>query len=134
MTKRSNFPLANVCITLAALSIVLFLFIVPRRYLVQVAGDLQAGAIEAQQAVLQGDLARADMALNRMCTRLGDTEEPLKLFLNHEDLHELKASLEAARNLARIDESGNLLTELQNVLRILDHLVASETLNLYNLF
>ncbi len=134
MTKRSNFPLANVCITLVALGIVLFLFIVPRRYLIQVAGDLQAGVIEAQQAVLHGDLERVDMALNRMCARLGETEEPLKLFLNHEDVNELKSSLEAARNLARIDESGNLLTELQNVLRILDHLVASETLNLYNLF
>ena len=134
MTQQSKFPLANVCITLAALLAVFFLFTVPRRYLLQVAGSLRQGALDAQQAVLVGDLETADEALARICSQMQEAEQPLKLFLNHEDVNELKASLEASRNLAAIDEAGNLLTELQNVLRIVDHLVASETLNIYNLF
>ena len=69
-----------------------------------------------------------------MCTDFAQAEQPLKLFLNHEEVDELRTALHAARDLTMLDESGNLLTELQIVLRIVDYWDDTETLSIYNLF
>lgn len=134
MTKHTDFPIVNIIATLLAAALIAFLFTVPRHYLMGVTSQLRDKAREAEYAALGDDLVTVDEKVNDMCMVFERAEQPLKLFLNHEDIDELKASLYAARNLAMIDERGNLLSELQNIFRIVDHLDASETFNIYNLF
>ena len=134
MTKRTHFPIANMVATALALLFLFFLFTAPRKYLVTFTAKLRDKAREAEYAVLGGDMEAVDTAAAQMCADFEASEQPLKLFLNHEDVNELRASIFAVRDLTMIDERGNLLSELQNVFRIIDHLDASETLNLYNLF
>lgn len=134
MTRRTGFPLANSIITALAILLILFLLTVPRHFLTGVTEKLRTAAWEAEYAVLQDDLTAADEAIARMCTDFAQAEQPLKLFLNHEEVDELRTALHAARDLTMIDESGNLLTELQIVLRIVDYWDDTETLSIYNLF
>ncbi|MEA5060545.1 MAG: DUF4363 family protein [Candidatus Pelethousia sp.] len=134
MTKRTGFPLANAIATILATLLILFLFIIPHRYLTQVTSKIRASAREAEYAILRDDLPAADAAITGMCAVFEEAEQPLKLFLNHEDVDELKSALHASRDLTMIDECGNLLTELQNVLRIVDYWDDTETFNVYNLF
>lgn len=134
MTKRTGFPLANAITTISAMLLILFLLTVPRSYLIKVTSKLRSGAREAEYAVLRDDLMAVDEAISGMCADFEEAEQPLKLFLNHEQVDEVKASLHAARDLTMIDECGNLLTELQNVLRMVDYWDDTETLSIYNLF
>lgn len=134
MTRRTGFPTANIIITSFAVLLMIFLLIAPRHFLTGVTEKLRVAAREAEYAVLRNDLGAADEAIAKMCADFEEAEQPLKLFLNHEEVDELKASLNAAWDLAMIDECGNLLAELQNVLRIVDYWDATETLTIYNLF
>lgn len=134
MTRRTGFPLANSIITALAILLIVFLLTVPRHFLTGVTEKLRTAAWEAEYAVLQNDLTTADEAIARMCADFTQAEQPLKLFLNHEEVDELRTALCAARDLAVIDESGNLLTELQIILRIVDYWDDTETLSIYNLF
>ena len=72
--------------------------------------------------------------LDALCQQFLHAEENLKLFLNHEDVYALKAALFSARNLAVMDEAGNLLTELQTIIQLIAQMDAAETLSIYNLF
>lgn len=134
MTRRTRFPLVNAILTAAAALLVIFLLTVPRLFLFQVIPQLRSAAQEAEQALLRGELNTVDAAMAQMCVDFDAVEQRLKLFLNHEEVDEFHASLHAARDLALIDERGNFLSELQDLLRILDYWEGSETLNIYNLF
>ena len=96
--------------------------------------ELDIGAQKAQDLVLGGNVQAAVPVLDALCQRFAQSEENLKLFLNHEDVYALKAALLGAKNLAIMDEAGNLLTELQTILQLTAQMNANETLSLYNLF
>ena len=119
---------------LLAFLILLFILIVPPRYLFSLTRELRAGAQKAQDLVLGHDVQAAVPVLDALCQRFSQAEETLKLFLNHEDVYALKATLFSARNLAVMDEAGNLLTELQTILQLTAQMDAAETLSIYNLF
>ena len=134
MTRRSKFPLVSHGVALLALFLLLFILIVPPRYLFSLTRELDAGAQKAQDLVLGDDVQAAIPVLDALCQRFVEAEENLKLFLNHEDVYALKAALFSARNLAVMDEAGNLLTELQTIIRLIAQMDAAETLSIYNLF
>lgn len=134
MTRRSKFPLVSHGVALLALFLLLFILIVPPRYLFSLTRELDAGAQKAQDLVLGDDVQAAIPVLDALCQRFSQAEETLKLFLNHEDVYALKATLFSARNLAVMDEAGNLLTELQTILQLTAQMDAAETLSIYNLF
>lgn len=134
MTRRTGFPLINTLVTALAVLFILFLLTVPRCFLFGVTQKLRSATHAARHAVLSNNLNAADEAISQMCVDFEEAQQPLKLFLNHEEVDALRASLYAARDLAMIDESGNLLTELQTILRILNYWEDSETFGIYNLF
>ena len=134
MTRKSKFPLMSHGAALLAFLILLFILIVPPRYLFSLTRELRAGAQKAQDLVLGHDVQAAVPVLDALCQRFSQAEETLKLFLNHEDVYALKATLFSARNLAVMDEAGNLLTELQTILQLTAQMDAAETLSIYNLF
>ena len=134
MTRRSKFPLVSHGVALVALFLLLFILIVPPRYLFSLTRELDAGAQKAQDLVLGDDVQAAIPVLDALCQQFLHAEENLKLFLNHEDVYALKAALFNARNLAVMDEAGNLLTELQTIIQLIAQMDAAETLSIYNLF
>lgn len=134
MTRKSKFPLVSYGSALLALLLLVFILIVPPRYLFSLTRELDAGAQKAQDLVLGGNVQAAVPVLDALCQRFAGAEENLKLFLNHEDVYALKAALLSARNLALMDEAGNLLTELQTIIQLIAQMDAAETLSIYNLF
>lgn len=134
MTRKSKFPLVSYGSALLALLLLVFILIVPPRYLFSLTRELDAGAQKAQDLVLGGNVQAAVPVLDALCQRFAGAEESLKLFLNHEDVYALKAALLSARNLALMDEAGNLLTELQTIIQLIAQMDAAETLSIYNLF
>ena len=134
MTRKTKFPLISHGVTLLALILLFFILIVPPRYLSALTRELDIGAQKAQDLVLGGNVQAAVPVLDALCQRFAQSEETLKLFLNHEDVYALKAALLGAKNLAIMDEAGNLLTELQTILQLTAQMNANETLSLYNLF
>jgi len=134
MTKRTAFPTVSLIASILGIAIIIFLFTVPRNYLMSVTYKMRAAALNAYNAVLDGNFETTDKNISDMCEVLEQSEKTLKLFLNHEDVDELRASLHSAQALSLIEESGNLITELQDIIRILNYWDDSETLNIYNLF
>ncbi|MDR0841129.1 MAG: DUF4363 family protein [Christensenellaceae bacterium] len=134
MSKHTSFPLINRIFMCVLGALLLFLFIAPHAYVTGFTTDMREQASKAEAAAMAGDVKAASRAVNSMLETLGRAEGTLRLFINHENVNQLHMAVEASLHLAAIAEWGNMLTELQDALRVLEHMDASETFNIYNLF
>ena len=61
-------------------------------------------------------------------------KEHLKLFLDHEDLDELDATLVGCQRLIEVQEDKQVLFELEHIINIATYLKEIEVFTIYNLF
>ena len=85
----SAFTRINLAACLAALALLLFLFIYPRMVLTELSDRICAGANELIGMIEAGDWAEANAGINAVNDAFQEKKERLKLFLDHEDLDEL---------------------------------------------
>lgn len=74
MTRKSKFPLVSHGAALLAFLILLFILIVPPRYLFSLTRELRAGAQKAQDLVLGHDVQAAVPVLDALCRRFSQAE------------------------------------------------------------
>lgn len=130
----SAFTRINLAACLAALALLLFLFIYPRMVLTELSDRICAGANELIGMIEAGDWAEANAGINAVNDAFQEKKERLKLFLDHEDLDELDATLMGCRRLIEVQEDKQILFELERVINIAMYLKEIEVFTVYNLF
>lgn len=113
--------------------LLLFLFIVPSMVLSNMCHALRTYTLEARSAAENSEQKTAVFHLEQAIEVFLEYRDGLHLFLNHQDVAELEASLRGALQIARVEMSGQLLMELENILTHLDYVESIERLTLYNL-
>lgn len=130
----SAFTRINLAACLIALALLLFLFLYPRMVLAELSETLCAGADALIGQIEAGDWERANAGINEINGAFRTKKEVLKLFLNHEDLDELDATLMGCRRLIEVEEDKQVLFELERVVNIATYLKEIEVFTIYNLF
>ena len=120
----SAFTRINLAACLAALALLLFLFIY----------NVCTGIFNAIGMIEAGDWAEANAGINAVNDAFQEKKERLKLFLDHEDLDELDATLMGCRRLIEVQEDKQILFELERVINIATYLKEIEVFTVYNLF
>lgn len=121
----------------AVLITVLFLtftFIYPRYYLTKMTAELISISKETIGLVQNEEWERAVVNSESMVRRFEEARDPLKLFINHEDIDELEEALKSCLQLAKAEDSGQFLVELVFIISQSSYLESIETLTLFNLF
>ncbi|MEG1547235.1 MAG: DUF4363 family protein [Clostridia bacterium] len=134
MKRSSHFAVANIIGTVIAIVLLLLLFIFPGHYLQKMTQELDATAEDTTEAVLSGDWQRARRDTLAMRERFDRSKQPIKLFLNHEDIDELEAHIYSAVLLAQVEEGANLLDNVEHIRNAVAYLEGIETFNIFNLF
>ena len=130
----SAFTRINLAACLFALALLLFLFLYPRMVLAELSETLCAGADALIGQIEAGDWERANAGIDEINGAFRTKKEVLKLFLNHEDLDELDATLMGCRRLIEVEEDKQVLFELERVVNIATYLKEIEVFTIYNLF
>lgn len=130
----SAFTRINLAACLIALALLLFLFLYPRMVLTELSETLCAGADALIGQIEAGDWERANAGIDEINGAFRTKKEVLKLFLNHEDLDELDATLMGCRRLIEVEEDKQVLFELERVVNIATYLKEIEVFTIYNLF
>ena len=108
----SAFTRINLAACLAALALLLFLFIYPRMVLTELSDRICAGANELIGMIEAGDWAEANAGINAVNDAFQEKKERLKLFLDHEDLDVVSDFLVMAATLLDI-KSRMLLPKVE---------------------
>lgn len=130
----SAFTRINLAACLIALALLLFLFLYPRMVLTELSETLCAGVDALIGQIEAGDWERANAGIDEINGAFRTKKEALKLFLNHEDLDELDATLMGCRRLIEVEEDKQVLFELERVVNIATYLKEIEVFTIYNLF
>ncbi len=130
----SAFTRINLVACIVALLLLLFLFTYPRMVITKLSEVLCAGAEETMACIRVGDWARANAGIGRMNGAFQQKKERLKLFLDHEDLDELDATLMGCVRLIKAEEDKQVLFELERIINMATYLKEIEVFTVYNLF
>ena len=123
----SAFTRINLIACLIAFALLAFLFIYPRMQLTELSETLCTGADA-------GDWVQARAGIDEINTAFQVEKEHLKLFLDHEDLDELDATLVGCQRLIEVQEDKQVLFELEHIINIATYLKEIEVFTIYNLF
>ncbi len=130
----SAFTRINLAACLIALALLLFLFLYPRMVLAELSETLCAGADALIGQIEAGDWERANAGIDEINGAFRAKKGALKLFLNHEDLDELDATLMGCRRLIKVEEDKHVLFELERIVNMATYLKEIEVFTIYNLF
>ncbi len=111
-----------------------FLFIYPRYFLKKMTGELIRTSRETIDLVQNEEWEKAVSNAQSMVKRFEESRDPLKLFINHEDIDELEEAVKSCLQLAKAEDSGQFLVELVFIISQSSYLESIETLTLFNLF
>jgi len=107
---------------------------VPSSFLFDTTTAMRKDLDIAKNAALSGDVYAAAEPLSRMEAMLDERINRLKLFFHHDDLDELDGSLDTSLALATLGQRDNLVGELSDIARVLEHMESVEGLNIYEIF
>ena len=134
MKSHSHYVIANLIMTTASILLLIFLFIYPGIYLRNMAEQVRTLAIDSILAIQKEDFESAQTHVESMTDIYDRYSEPLKLFLNHQDVDELSASIHGTYQLVLAEDNAQVLLELESIKKQVDFMESIESFSIYNLF
>lgn len=134
MRRANTYAVHSLVSGAVAALFLICIFIFPAMYLKNMTEDIDVLAADAIRAVQNEDYASARQDVIRIQERFLLAHQPLKLFLNHEDIDELEVLISIAVSVSEIEDGAELLNSLERIRSCADYLENIETFSLYNLF
>ena len=69
-----------------------------------------------------------------LCSLFQRRQDKLKLMCHHDNIDEMEKSINCCRDLVRMEQSDNLLCELNELSQILEHMESVENADIYEVF
>ena len=134
MKKNTSFPWVSHAACIFAVAALAALFVFPARYLDKMAGVISEEGEQARIAIMDGRQASAQVHILNMLREFEKRKESIMLFFHHEDVDEMERALNCARDLVALDESDNLICELNSIMQIAEHMRSVENAKLSDIF
>ena len=115
MKRSATYAKINFITIIVLIILLASLFIFPKIYLVHSMNKINDLVERTTQSVYDKDWAEAETSMSEMIKVIERCGEPLKLFLNHEDIDALQAMINGCYRLATVQDDGQILYELQGV-------------------
>ena len=134
MTKGRGYPIISVISAIIAVVFLIFAFVAPARYIGEIKETVGFEIQRAKDAVMAGDMPEAENSIEQIYVEFQRKQHKLKLMCHHDNIDEMEKSLNCCRDLVRLEQSDNLICELNQLQQILEHMASVENADIYEVF
>ncbi|MEL7608976.1 MAG: DUF4363 family protein [Bacillota bacterium] len=124
--KQPSKLFVDLCVDLALIAGLVCLFVFPANFIADVGDQLTEGARAAIEDVKAGEYAAAGERLESMQQVMREARETMKLFLNHDDIVALEASINGCKQLTIVKDHAQILVELESIVAKAEYLHSIE--------
>ncbi len=128
------FTRVNVVAWIAAISVLVFLFLFPHQRISAFEQDMELLCNGLEVALRAEEWEEALGLMESLQARFRAEHPCLRLFFDHEDVDELELGLKTAASYLKQEDAAPALGELEKVRAIASYLTGIETFTLTNLF
>ena len=83
---------------------------------------------------MAGDMPEAENSIEQIYVEFQRKQHKLKLMCHHDNIDEMEKSLNCCRDLVKLEQSDNLICELNQLQQILEHMASVENADIYEVF
>ena len=134
MTKGRGYPIISVISAIIAVVFLIFAFVAPARYIGEIKETVGVDIQRAKDAVMAGDMISAENSIEKIYVEFQRKQHNLKLMCHHDNIDEMEKSLNCCRDLVRLEQSDNLICELNQLQQVLEHMASVENADIYEVF
>lgn len=134
MTKGKGYPIISAVAGIIAIAALIFAFTVPGKYISKVEETMGSSIQQAKDAVLAGNMDLAGNSIEEMHIEFQRCQHKLKLMCHHDNIDEMEKSINCCRDLVKLEQSDNLICELNQLQQILEHMASVENADIYEVF
>ena len=134
MTKGKGYPAISAVSAVLAIILLAFAFIAPARYIGEMEETMGFEIQRAKEAVMLGDMLAAENSIEEIYVEFQRRQHNLKLMCHHDNIDEMEKSINCCRDLIRMEQSDNLICELNQLQQILEHMESVENADIYEVF
>ena len=134
MTKGKGYSIISIIAGIAAVAVLIFAFTVPAGYIGKVKEKMAFDIQRAKDAVMAGDMLSAENSIEQIYVEFQRKQHNLKLMCHHDNIDEMAKSINCCRDLVKLEQSDNLICELNQLQQILEHMASVENADIYEVF
>lgn len=134
MTKGKGRHMINTVAWIISMAALILAFIVPAGYIKKMAENMGFDIQQARDAVMAGDMMAAENSIEEIYLEFQRKQHNLKLMCHHDNIDEMEKSINCCRDLIRMEQSDNLICELNQLKQILEHMESVENADIYEVF
>lgn len=134
MTKGKGRHMINTVAWIISMAALILAFTVPAGYIKKMAENMGFDIQQARDAVMAGDMMAAENSIEEIYLEFQRKQHNLKLMCHHDNIDEMEKSINCCRDLIRMEQSDNLICELNQLKQILEHMESVENADIYEVF
>lgn len=134
MTKGKGYSIISLLAGIVAVAVLILAFTLPAGYIEGVKETMAYDIQQAKDAVMAGDMLSAENSIEKIYVEFQRKQHNLKLMCHHDNIDEMEKSLNCCRDLVRLEQSDNLICELNQLQQVLEHMTSVENADIYEVF
>ena len=134
MTKGKGHSVMSAAAGIIAVAVLIFAFTVPGRYIGEMKENMGFSIQKAKDAVMRGDMISAGNSIEEIYVEFQRKQHNLKLMCHHDNIDEMEKSINCCRDLIKLEQSDNLICELNQLQQVLEHMESVENADIYEMF
>ena len=132
--NSKTFHMINIVACILSVALLIFAFTYPKQMLKELSEDTIADTHTLISAIQSQDWPHADTLIDDIEQRFLDREQPLRLFLDHEDIDEMQMTIKGVHRLVEQRDNAQLLFELEHIINMAQYIYGIESFSFHNLF
>ena len=133
MTKGKGYPVISAIAGIIAIAALIFAFTIPGRYIGEMAEIMGFSIQQARDAVMKEDMTAAESCIEEIYVEFLRRQDKLKLMCHHDNIDEMEKSIKCCRDLVKLQQSDNLICELNELSQVLKHMASVENPDIYEM-
>lgn len=134
MTKGKGYSATRTAAGIAAAAVLVLSFTLPAKYIGEMSELMDIHIQQARDSVMRGDMNAAHSSMEAIHGEFLRRQRGLKLICHHDDIDEMRKCINCCRDLVKLEQSDNLICELNQLRQILEHMESVENSDIYELF
>lgn len=134
MSKGRKYTIVSALSVIIAVGMLMFSFIAPARYIGKMKETMGFSIQQAKDAVMGEDKYTAENSIEEIYLEFQRKQHKLKLMCHHDNIDDMEKSINCCRDLIKLEQSDNLICELNQLQQILEHMESVENADIYEVF
>lgn len=134
MTKGKGFSVISTIAAALALAALIFSFTVPSAYTKDTERMIGHSIERTKEALFAGNMDAVRESVEEIYVEFQRRKDKLMLISHDDNVEQMERAINCCRDLARLEQSDNLICELNSLYQITRHMMSMESTDMTELF